>query len=675
MLSLINTMSKARPPGLKVWQGTARASSKFFKKGFKPNGEQEPKASENRKKAANSAVPSFSDQRAKWTKYSAEMQLRAKLAAQGAVKAGNAQAYIEQKKKPAAGQSNWPQSMQKVNAVSDNETKVSSAEEQRKSWMNRMHGSQKNQAQLLKDLSAKQQAGRELQMKKKQQFTQMENKLKAVGTNQKEDPDAATEKSPERLAYLEAVRQLNIYQAFEPVPGRMRTKMSKLQLDPIIEQTLSLLSKVGVSKEQLESLPVIQVAGSKGKGTTCAIVQHILMAHGIKTGLLCSPHLFYIRERIRISGETLTELQFTELFRKIYPKLAEMDRTPSQSQILTVMGFHAFREAQVEVAIVEVGPGGASDCTNVALHAETIGISALGWEQGSNLGESMRDIAWAKGEIMKPAATIFTNVSQPECREVLAQKAKQMGTKMHRVPTFSALTDANPEHKRYLGKANNSVKLNAALGAQLAYDYLRRHKPEFAVGLEPKTTKLTQAAMRGIEAFEAVGSFQIIKHGVYNVYLDSADSVESMMVCREWFYNITRSRRSTKILLYNKNSDFNAKDLLTILRFNVSFDEAFFVPCPNIFEGEILAAEQWRGMEELQRAKRNARSWRDLCEEAGKKDSSHITISVSAFFDFVQEKYGQQPYGMKRELDVLVTGSRPLVGATIKLLSQMQRFH
>ncbi|XP_034659715.1 putative folylpolyglutamate synthase [Drosophila subobscura] len=161
--------------------------------------------------------------------------------------------------------------------------------------MNRMHGSQKHQAQLLKDLSAKQQAGRELQMKKKQQFTQMENKLKAVGTNQKEDPDAATEKSPERLAYLEAVRQLNIYQAFEPVPGRMRTKMSKLQLDPIIEQTLALLSKVGVSKEQLESLPVIQVAGSKGKGTTCAIVQHILMAHGIKTGLLCSPHLFYAR--------------------------------------------------------------------------------------------------------------------------------------------------------------------------------------------------------------------------------------------------------------------------------------------------------------------------------------------------------------------------------------------
>ncbi|XP_022208706.2 folylpolyglutamate synthase, mitochondrial [Drosophila obscura] len=691
MLSMI--MSGARRPGLTVWKGTTRTgSNKFFKKGLKPNEEPEPESLKKQKHTENThypssgvkktaaTAPSFSDQRAKWTKYSAEMQLKAKLAAQGVVKPANPNppVVVGQNKKPTDGQSNWQQSMpSKGNAVGDAGL-GSSAEEQRKSWMNRMHGSQKNQAQLLKDLSAKQQAGRDLQMKKKQEINKMESEFKAVGPNQSAavaEAEELDEKSPERLAYLEAVRQLNIYQAFEPVTGRMRSKVSKFQVDPVIEHTLALLSKVGVSKEQLESIPVIQVAGSKGKGTTCVIVHNILMAHGIKTGLLCAPHLFYSRERIRINGEPLTEVQFTELTGKFYPKLAEMDPTPAHSQILTAMACLAFREANVDVAIVEVGLGGASDCTNVTLHAKTIGISTLGWEQGSNLSESMRDIAWAKGEIMKPSATIFTNVSQPECREVLAQKAKQMGAKLHSVPTFNALTEGNPSHKRFLTKANQSVKLNASLGTQLAYDYLRRHKPEFAVGLEPKTTQLTEAAMRGLETFESVGHFDIIKHDMYNVYLDSADSIESMMVCREWFYTLTRAHRATKILLYNKTSDFNAKDLLTILRFNVNFDEAFFVPCPNFFEGEILPEEEWRGMEELQRAKRNARTWRGLCEETGKKDSSHITVSVNAFFDQVQSKYGQQQYGMKREVDVLVTGSRPLVAATITLLNKMRGLH
>ncbi|EDW29888.1 GL15882 [Drosophila persimilis] len=222
------------------------------------------------------------------------------------------------------------------------------------------------------------------------------------------------------------------------------------------------------------------------------------------------------------------------------------------------------------------------------------------------------------------------------------------------------------------------VGVGVGVGVGLAYDYLRRHKPEIVVGLnldlDPKCTQLTQAAMRGLETFESVGHFDIVKHDMYNVYLDTADSVESMMVCREWFYTLTRSHRATKILLYNKTSDSNAKDLLTILRFNVNFDEAHFVPCPNFSEGEILPDEEWHVMEEMQRAKRNARTWRGLCEQDGKKDTSQTSASVNAFFEHVQAKYGDQKFGMKSEFDVLVTGSRPLVAATITMLNKMRGF-
>jgi len=168
-----------------------------------------------------------------------------------------------------------------------------------------------------------------------------------------------------------------------------------------------------------------------------------------------------------------------------------------------------------------------------------------------------------------------------------------------------------------------------------------------------------------------------MRHDMFNVYLDSADTFESMMACRDWFYTRTRSNRQPKILLFNKVNEFNAKDLLTIIRSNLRFEEACFVPNPNYFEGEILTEDDgkamvWHGMEELQRAKRNAGNWRALCEENGKRDNSQLSISISSFFEYLINKYGKQKYGMKNELDVLVTGSRQLVAATISCLRKMK---
>jgi len=324
-----------------------------------------------------------------------------------------------------------------------------------------------------------------------------------------------------------------------------------------------------------------------------------------------------------------------------------------------------------------VGNGGASDATNIASHAQTIGITTLGWEQSSNLGNSLRDIAWAKAAIMKPEANIYTNVGQTECCEVLAQKAKQIGVQLHRVPTFNDYIEGNMNNKLLMNKANYTMRLNGSLGIQLAYDFLKRHKPEYVVGLDHNSTLLTPGASRGIEIFEQPGQFDFMRHDMFNVYLDSADTFESMMACRDWFYTRTRSNRQPKILLFNKVNEFNAKDLLTIIRSNLRFEEACFVPNPNYFEGEILTEDDgkamvWHGMEELQRAKRNAGNWRALCEENGKRDNSQLSISISSFFEYLINKYGKQKYGMKNELDVLVTGSRQLVAATISCLRKMK---
>ncbi|XP_030555103.1 folylpolyglutamate synthase [Drosophila novamexicana] len=580
---------------------------------------------------------------------------------------------------------------------------------ERKSWMNRMHGSQQTkQAQWLKDMQAKQQAGRDMQQQKMQQMkhtspqpqsqsTQLGKPTAKAGTatattlgaaDAAEPPveELPEPKTPERLAYLEAVKQLNSYQIHEPTAGRAQSKSSRGsdQVDPNIEHTLQCLKQTGFEEGQLERIPVIQVAGTKGRGSTCLLVEAILRAHGVKTGVLCAPHLFLTSERIRIDGDPMMETEFTALFGQLHQKLAAMQPPPSYTKLLTVMAFHAFRNAAVDVAIVEVGSGCANDCTNITSHARTIGISSLGWEQNFSLSNSMRDIAWAKAAIMKPKASVYTSASQTECCEVLSQRAKQVGIQLHRVPSYPAYMEANAGSKKLLTGANFNVKLNGSLAIQLAYDYLRRYYPEYVVGLEHNSVLLTPGATRGLEMFEQRGQFEVMKHDIFNVYLDSADTLESMMMCREWFYTRTRSSRSPKILLFSKVNEFNAKDLLTILRHNMRFEEACFVPSPSYFEGDSLEEQEegldketkeainWHSMEELQRARRNASNWRSLCEENGTRDNSHMSISIAAVFEHLREKYGKQRYGMRNELDVLVTGSRELVAGTIQVLQKMK---
>lgn len=651
------------------------------------------------------AMPNIADQRAKWmAKVSPEMQKKAKLAAaKGSTPASPAKMTNQNHPNTGFGQNfggmprnqNPWQSQNPANnqppkkPEPDESFKGASSEAQRKSWMSRMQGSQqKKQAQWLKDMQAKQQAGKDMHAQKMQQMQQNKpketpsaaptsNQNVAVCSVPEPEPE---QKCPEHLAYLDAIKQLNSYQILEPAAGRATSKGIKTESDPIILQTLECLEKTGLRREQLKNIPVIQIAGSKGRGSTCGIVESILRCHGVKTGVLCSPHMFLTSERIRIDGEPLEETTFTELFWKINNELANTKPTPSYNKLMTVMAFHAFHQAHVDVIIVEVGQLGAGDATNIAYHAETIGITSLGWEQSSNLSNSLRDIAWAKASIMKPHASIYTSVTQTECSEVLAQKANQLGVQLHRVPAFTDYMEGNLSNKHLMNKANYSMRLNGSLGIQLAYDYLRRYKPEYVVGLDHNATSLTPGTTRGIELYEQPGQFDFIKHDIFNVYLDSADTFESMMACRDWFYTRTRSNRQPKILLFNKINEFNAKDLLTIIRCNLRFEEACFVPSPNFFEGEIIAEEEgnpmvWHGMEELQRAKRNAGNWRALCEENGKKDNSQLSISINAFFEYLQNKYGKQSYGMKNELDILVTGSRQLVAATLACVRRMKAVH
>lgn len=135
---------------------------------------------------------------------------------------------------------------------------------------------------------------------------------------------------------------------------------------------------------------MIHVAGTKGKGSTCAFVESILQAHGYRTGFFSSPHLISVRERFKINGQPIGESQFSNYFWKVYNTLESQkentDDRPKYFQMLTLIMFDLFLEANLDVAIIEVGVGGEFDCTNAVQDPVCTGITSLALDHVSVLG-------------------------------------------------------------------------------------------------------------------------------------------------------------------------------------------------------------------------------------------------------------------------------------------------
>ncbi|KAI2554047.1 FPGS isoform 15, partial [Pan troglodytes] len=152
------------------------------------------------------------------------------------------------------------------------------------------------------------------------------------------------------------------------------------------------LARSGLQVEDLDRLNIIHVTGTKGKGSTCAFTECILRSYGLKTGFFSSPHLVQVRERIRINGQPISPELFTKYFWRLY---------------------HRLEETKVDLAVVEVGIGGAYDCTNIIRKPVVCGVSSLGIDHTSLLGDTVEKIAWQKGGIFKQGVPAFT-VLQPE---------------------------------------------------------------------------------------------------------------------------------------------------------------------------------------------------------------------------------------------------------------------
>src|SRR2546423_3946066 len=196
-----------------------------------------------------------------------------------------------------------------------------------------------------------------------------------------------------------------------------------------LENTEILLEALGNPHKNFSS---VQIAGTNGKGSTAAFLDSICRAAGIRTGLFTSPHLISITERIRIAGESITEEDFagfTSIVRSTAETLVsagKLETLPTFFEHVTAIALLAFREAQVELAILETGLGGRLDSTTTA-RADVVAITPVAMDHEEYLGHTIEEIAAEKAAIIRAGVPAVIGPQQDQALDVIMERCEKVG--------------------------------------------------------------------------------------------------------------------------------------------------------------------------------------------------------------------------------------------------------
>lgn len=182
-----------------------------------------------------------------------------------------------------------------------------------------------------------------------------------------------------------------------------------------------------------EAFPAVHVAGSRGKGSTCALLESALRAGGRRTGLTTSPHLLSPRERIRLDGEDIEPAPFRALIGRVRDAGAE-ELQAGYFEVMTAAAFVAFAERRVDVGIVETGLGGRVDATNIVRPLLTV-VTRLGMDHADRLGGTRESIAAEKAGILKPGVRAVLGLNDPGAAAVVRARAKEIDAPLREVLT------------------------------------------------------------------------------------------------------------------------------------------------------------------------------------------------------------------------------------------------
>ena len=176
----------------------------------------------------------------------------------------------------------------------------------------------------------------------------------------------------------------------------------------------------------------IHVAGTNGKGSTCALLESVCRAAGRRTGLYTSPHLVSLRERFRLDGALISEAELCEGLHRIRELVSEWKPHPTFFEIVTALGLEWFQRKGAEWVVLETGMGGRLDATNVVTPVVSV-LTPVGLDHQQYLGTGLAQIAAEKAGILKAAMPAVSAPQSPEVLEVFQRVAMEKGASLRLV--------------------------------------------------------------------------------------------------------------------------------------------------------------------------------------------------------------------------------------------------
>lgn len=204
-------------------------------------------------------------------------------------------------------------------------------------------------------------------------------------------------------------------------------KIGSKAYKPTLENTRKLLSLFDHPENKLK---FVHVAGSNGKGSTCAYIASLAKESGYKTGLFTSPHIKDFRERIRVNGEMITESDVNSAVNRI--KAMDLDFSPSFFEITLVMALDHFVKCNCDIVILETGLGGRLDATNVVTPEISI-ITSISLEHQNILGDTLEAIAGEKAGIIKAGIPVVLGHLGQHASKVITERANGLNSKVCRL--------------------------------------------------------------------------------------------------------------------------------------------------------------------------------------------------------------------------------------------------
>lgn len=317
----------------------------------------------------------------------------------------------------------------------------------------------------------------------------------------------------------------------------------------------SLLDRLGNPQNEFRSL---LIAGTKGKGSTAAFSESMVRAAGYRTGLYISPHLHTFRERIQIDGELVSE---SDVVRLIEELRLHLEAIPGLTafEVITALAFHAFAEAGVQLAVLEVGLGGRLDATNIS-HPVVAVITSISYDHTQLLGNSLSLIAREKAGIIRPGALVISSPQVPEAMTMIEEVCEGRRAEL--------IVVGEEEYRWQPGRATLRGQSFELLGERYWIPLLGRHQLSNAVtawaaldGLEQRAGLSVPPSARreGLKIAYWPGRFEILGHSPYLV-VDSAHNGDSASKLRAAIQDFFPGHRV--ILIFGASSDHPYGDVL-----------------------------------------------------------------------------------------------------------------